>query len=112
MKNQKSNSFKKKKDTNRAIPKKDYATRKKEQEFNNKPLPPKRLLKCAGFVLVLLICLTARIGFLQFVQGSELKAAATRNQTTNRVISPKRGSIYDSTGKILATSAQVDTVES
>lgn len=110
MKNQKSNSFKKKKNTNTAIPKKDYATRKKEQEFNNKPLPAKRLLKCAGFVFVILICLIVRIGFLQFVQGNELKSAATRNQTTNRVISPKRGSIYDSTGKLLATSASVDTV--
>ncbi len=121
MKNQKSNSSKKpkkiislsskkKKENEKKVLKKDYSTRKKEQEMNNRPIPPKRLLKCAVFVLVLLVCLTVRIGFLQFVQGSELKAAATRSQTTNRVISPKRGSIYDATGKVLATSAQVDTV--
>ena len=52
----------------------------------------------------------ARIGFLQFVQGSELKESAYQQQTINQIISPKRGNIYDSTGKALAISSQVDTI--
>ena len=47
---------------------------------------------------------------MQFVQGPSLKEAATKQQTTSRIISPTRGSIYDSTGKPLAISAKVDTV--
>ena len=51
-----------------------------------------------------------RIGFLQFVQGNYLKELAYNQQSINQIISPKRGSIYDSTGKALAISAQVDTI--
>lgn len=58
-------------------------------------------------IFVLLIC---RIGFLQFVQGNYLKECAYQQQAINQIISPKRGSIYDSTGKVLATSASVDTI--
>ena len=54
--------------------------------------------------------LIGRIGFLQFVQGSYLKELAYSQQSLNQIISPKRGSIYDSTGKVLATSASVDTI--
>lgn len=55
--------------------------------------------------------LTVRIGFLQFVQGSELQAMAYNQQTLNRKISPKRGTIYDATGKnVLAVSSTVETV--
>ena len=35
---------------------------------------------------------------------------ASRQQTLNKIISPKRGSIYDTNGKALAISAEVDTV--
>lgn len=59
------------------------------------------------FILILLV---GRLGWLQIVQGSTLKEAMYNQLTTSRVISPKRGAIYDSTGKALARSAQVDTV--
>ena len=64
------------------------------------------------FVVIILIftLLVGRIGFLQFVQGSYLKNLAYNQQSINQIISPKRGSIYDSTGKVLATSASVDTI--
>lgn len=39
-----------------------------------------------------------------------MKELASRQQTTNRIISPNRGAIYDSTGKVLAQSATVDTI--
>lgn len=84
--------------------------KKKSQNNNDKPVPTKRLLKGLICVGIIFACLIVRIGYLQFVQGAELKELATRQQTTNRIINPKRGTIYDSTGKALATSARVDTV--
>ena len=65
------------------------------------------ILLVTVIIFVLLIC---RIGFLQFVEGSYLKEQAYKQQTINQIISPKRGNIYDSTGKALAISAQVDTI--
>ena len=72
----------------------------------------KRRLKNMLFIIFLVcIMLTCRIGFIQFVQGSELQAMAYSQQTLNRSINPKRGTIFDSTGKIaLAISASVETV--
>lgn len=61
-------------------------------------------------IFLLLVALIIRLFFLQFVQGSSLKEMAYNQQTINRLISPKRGNILDSTGKTLATSASVDTV--
>lgn len=61
-------------------------------------------------VILIFILLIGRIGFLQFVQGGYLKELAYQQQAINQIISPKRGSIYDSTGKVLATSASVDTI--
>ena len=61
--------------------------------------------------ITLLFSLTGRIGFIQFVQGSELQAMAYSQQTLDRNINPKRGTIYDRTGKsILAQSSTVETI--
>ena len=73
-------------------------------------LKPKRLLTLLGLLFVLFVLLIIRLIFIQFIDGSKLKELANRQQTTSEVISAKRGTIYDSTGKALATSAQVDTV--
>lgn len=70
----------------------------------------KRVFCLTILLAVFLSTLIFRIGWLQFVQGATLKEAATKQQTTSRIISPNRGSIYDSTGKPLAISAKVDTV--
>lgn len=61
------------------------------------------------FIITFALLLT-RIGFLQFVQGNYLKELAYQQQLINQIISPKRGNIYDSTGKALAISASVDTI--
>ena len=62
-------------------------------------------------VFFLIISLIARIGFIQFVQGGELSSLAYEQQTLDRSINPKRGTIYDSSGKtILAVSSTVETV--
>ena len=69
-----------------------------------------RIFGLAFILIIFMFTLIFRIGWLQFVQGASLKEAATKQQTTSRIISPNRGSIYDSTGKPLAISAAVDTV--
>lgn len=61
-------------------------------------------------VFFLMFLLLLRIAFLQFVKGTDLKKQMYNQLITSRIISPKRGTIYDSTGKPLAVSAQVDTV--
>ena len=70
----------------------------------------KRALGFSVFLIILFLALIFRIAWLQFIKGPSLKESATKQQTTSRIISPNRGSIYDSTGKPLAISAKVDTV--
>ena len=71
----------------------------------------KKLRNSLIVVVIIFLVLLIRIGILQFVQGSELKEKAYNQQAINQIISPKRGNIYDSTGKIaLAIGAQVDTI--
>ena len=72
----------------------------------------KRRLRNVLFVFVVIqLALIIRVGFIQFVQGSELQAMAYSQQTLNRKINPKRGRILDRTGKIeLAVSASTETV--
>lgn len=58
-----------------------------------------------------LIALLFRIGWIQFGMGSELQAKAYVQQTLDRSINPRRGTIYDSTETtILAVSSTVETV--
>lgn len=70
----------------------------------------KKLRICMSVSFIMIILLIIRIGFLQFVQGAELKEEAVRRQLSNKTITPNRGTIYDSSGKALAISANVDTV--
>lgn len=58
----------------------------------------------------LFLCLLIRIGYIQFVKGPIYKTSAYKQQTTSQTIASKRGTIYDSTNKILAISSTVDTV--
>lgn len=84
---------------------------KMKAKFNSKNLVHTTKLKTLAIVTILIfLLLIGRIGFLQFVQGNFLKEKAYQQQTINQIISPKRGNIYDSTGKALAIGAQVDTI--
>ena len=68
----------------------------------------KNLLYVSSIICILLL---GRIGWIQFVQGEELEAKAYQQQTLDRNINPKRGTIWDSTGKTaLAVSSNVETV--
>ena len=70
----------------------------------------KRLKGFLIFILVVFIALVAIIGKLQFIDGTWLKERAYSQSTSSTVVSAKRGTIYDSNGKALAISAEVDTV--
>ena len=82
----------------------------KVERKNVKSVKSKNLLICMLIIFAILLLLILRLAYLQFIKGPDLKEAANRQQSTNRVISAKRGNIYDSTGKLLAASASVDTV--
>lgn len=70
----------------------------------------KKLL-ISGLVFILIfVILLGRIAWLQFIDGEELKKAEYSQSTSSTLISAKRGSIYDSTGKALAISVEVDTI--
>ena len=75
-------------------------------------LSGKKKMRNTLFICFLIIlCLIGRLGFIQFVQGSKLTSMAYQQQTLDRKINPKRGTIYDATGeKILAVSSTVETV--
>ena len=62
------------------------------------------------FIFIVFIALVARIGAIQFIDGTWLKERAYSQSTSSTVVSAKRGTIYDSNGKALAISAEVDTV--
>ena len=75
-----------------------------------RPVSTKKIAFFSLFACILLVFLLGRIAWLQFIDGNRLKELASRQQTLNDIISPKRGSIYDANGKALAISAAVDTV--
>ena len=62
------------------------------------------------FFFFILLLLIIRLGFLQFIQGADLKEKMYKQLIASDSISPKRGTIYDSTGKALASSVPVDTI--
>lgn len=71
----------------------------------------KRLKLAIGIAGVVLFALMVRVGYIQFYKGDGLKQMAYLQQTLDRKINPKRGTIYDATGKVvLATSSSVETV--
>jgi cell division protein FtsI/penicillin-binding protein 2 len=59
----------------------------------------KRLTVCLVFGFLLLFSLILRMGWLQFIEGSELRERAYRQQVANRTIFPRRGNMYDATRK-------------
>ena len=70
----------------------------------------KRILCMLWVVIFLCVLLLGRTAFIQFVQGSELQRKAIEQQTRDRIINSKRGTIYDRNLKPLAISASVETV--
>ena len=71
----------------------------------------KRMKNSMFFTIIIMMLLIIRIGYIQLIQGKELKEKAYAQQTSDRLISSKRGTIYDATGNtVLAVSSTVETV--
>ena len=73
-------------------------------------IPNAKLLLVFFITLFLLLALILKIFYLQFIDGNHLKELAMKQQITDEIISPTRGTIYDSTGNVLAISSYVDTI--
>ena len=71
---------------------------------------PRRLFWTGVTIIIVFVILLVRVGWLQFVDGEELKRREYSQSTSSTLISAKRGTIYDSTGKALAISVDVDTI--
>ena len=69
-----------------------------------------RLLIFEITIIVLILVLVFRVGYIQFVKGEYYKEMEYNQSTSSIVIAAKRGTIYDSNKKALAISADVDTI--
>ena len=70
----------------------------------------KKMRNTLVITFLILVCLIVRLGYIQLVQGKELSELAYEQQTLDRSINPKRGTIYDTNGTALAVSSTVETV--
>ena len=70
----------------------------------------KKMRNMLFIVFLIIIILIGRLGYIQLIQGKELSELAYEQQTLDRAINPKRGTIYDATGTVLAQSSTVETV--
>lgn len=70
----------------------------------------KRIISVFAGVIAIFLLLVVRLSYVMIVKGDEYKKMALEQQTRDRLITPKRGTIYDRNGKPLAVSASVETV--
>ena len=90
-------------------PKKKIEKSKSDINVANKIIP-QRIMSILLVLILFMIALIIRVGYLQFVDGSRLQTLATSQQTLTETISAKRGNIYDSKGNALAISYDTDKV--
>ncbi len=103
----------KKKKENRAEKKLKKETKIRKYQLNKKgEVSRKKTIRLAlGIAVLVFLALIVRVAWIQFVNGDSLKKMAYLQQTLDRKINPKRGTIYDTSGKVvLATSSSVETV--
>ena len=83
---------------------------KKVKKTNDEAWIKLRLMLIGICISLCFIIVVGHLVVLQFVQGKELSEKAYKQQVKNQILSPNRGTIYDSKGEILAQSISVDTV--
>ena len=109
------NPFKEQKKAQKETKKKfksEYKTEKIKIEEKTSDVTRKKRMRNEMLILwTILMALILRIAWIQFGMGSELQSMAYVQQTLDRSINPRRGTIYDATGKtILAVSSTVETI--
>ena len=71
----------------------------------------KRIWRISIVFVIAFLVLAARIFYLQFFKGKDLAEIGLEQQTSDRNINSKRGTIYDATGKtVLAQSSTVEQI--
>ncbi|MBR3280428.1 MAG: PASTA domain-containing protein [Clostridia bacterium] len=73
-------------------------------------IPRGKLLVILILFILLFLLLFFRFGYWQIIKAEDLSQKAYSQQTKNSIISPKRGSIYDRNGVVLAKSVSVETI--
>ena len=73
------------------------------------PIVRRRLAVCLAAFFVLFLVLTARLFYLQAIAAEDLQRRAQAQWTSESVIAPTRGGIYDRNGTALALSATAYT---
>ena len=74
------------------------------------PVVRRRLAVCLAAFFVLFLVLVARLFYLQAIAAEDLQRRAQAQWTSESVIAPTRGGIYDRNGAALALSATAYTV--
>ncbi len=69
-----------------------------------------RIFVFGMFVTLGFLIVSIHLAYIQFAQGKELSEKAYNQQIERLIISPSRGTIYDTKGEILAQSIAVDTI--
>ncbi len=89
---------------------KKKTTEKVEEKYGE--ISRRKRMKIAMLVSnIIAVLFIVRIGWIQFVMGPELKEMAREQQSIDRDVNPRRGTIYDATGTtILAVSGTVNTI--
>ena len=92
------------------LEKNDFTKKEKKKKAAKGPNQRLRHRTAVLIVLILVIgfgAIVARLGYLTTIQSGELQQAAVEQQLMDRKLPAKRGTIYDSNGKVLAESASV-----
>ncbi len=82
------------------------AVRIEQSTFKQK----KRIMLLLASVVMIFFALLVRVAWLQIVRGEWLSSAAREQQTSDNIISPERGLIYDRNMKVLANNLSVETI--
>lgn len=85
-----------------------------DQHLDGRTLPQRRLARFIVFALVVVLAigtLTARLFYLQVVEGRDLAEIAARNRTVLEAIVAPRGLIYDRDGRLLVSNVPTYAVK-
>lgn len=83
---------------------------KKNKKSKDKKYTITKLFMTGLFATIFFLVIIGNLGRIIFVHGKEYSESAYNQQMKNQILSPKRGTIYDANGDVLAKSIMVDTI--